>query len=96
MALEFIQAPRRDCIASAAFAWFTVAGFVVFPGTFTSLAESQFAKSSQRGQKIGNTVQNIPLLPLGSLCCAIGVGGTIWLGYKWQRNYIFVIRQLIV
>ncbi|KAM0269042.1 hypothetical protein ACHAQH_009847 [Verticillium albo-atrum] len=40
------------------------------------------------------SVQNVRLRPLAGVLCGLGVVGTCWLWWKWQRNYVWLIAQV--
>lgn len=46
------QAPAWDNIRAAFFSWLTLAGYVVFPETFTSLKTSQALAGSTSGRVV--------------------------------------------
>jgi len=48
----------RHNILAALFSWLTLAGYVVIPGTFTSLRDSEKLGNSESGRVVQNAVQN--------------------------------------
>jgi hypothetical protein len=90
------QAPAWDNFRAALFSWLTLAGYVVFPGTFTSLKASQTLASNSSGRVIQDAVKNIPLLPIAILCCIIGTSGTTWLWWIWRDNAIWLVTHLFL
>lgn len=96
MSVKANQARRRYNICAGFFAWLTLAGYVVFPNTFTSLQRSDSLKDSKGGEIIQESVRNVQLLPLAGLLCLIGIAGTFWLWWKWRRNYIWPITRLFL
>ncbi|KAK9342183.1 hypothetical protein V1522DRAFT_440656 [Lipomyces starkeyi] len=51
-AVQANDAPLWDSVRAAFFSWLTLAGYVVFPGTFTSLKSSQTLAASNGGRFI--------------------------------------------
>lgn len=79
---------------AALFAWLTLAGYVVFPNTFTSLKASTTLGESQGGKIVQKAVQNIPLVPVAAFCYIVGTVGTFWLWRKWRTNYVWLSQHL--
>src|SRR5436190_216459 len=81
MLLSLDNIPRSHNILVACSTWVFLAGFVIFPGTFTSLQASESFKDDEKKsgspveQAIVRTVHNTPLLWVAGGCCALG-----WLG----------------
>jgi hypothetical protein len=64
MSLQAREAPGRNSVLAASFSWMTLAGFIFFPRTFTSLENSESLRESKNGKVVQHAVQNIPLLDL--------------------------------
>ncbi|KAF2458846.1 hypothetical protein BDY21DRAFT_264132, partial [Lineolata rhizophorae] len=94
MVLEANEASGRDNALAAFFSWLTLAGYVVLPGTFTSLQNSQSLKDSESGKRVQRTVNNLPLLPLACICCVTGIVGQLWVGWQWRKNYIWLVSRI--
>ncbi|KAL1991417.1 hypothetical protein VTN49DRAFT_5409 [Thermomyces lanuginosus] len=75
-----------------------LAGYLVIPGTFTSLQKSDAIKSALNGsgveEAILHTIQNPPLLAIACSLLSVGVAGMIWLGWQWRHNYIWLLNYL--
>ena len=94
MAQEYVDAPRFDNNFAAISCWLMVAGFVVFPGTFTSLSHSEKIGETESGKQLQYVVANIPLLPVALACCLLGILGTFWMWRRWRNNYFWLSRQI--
>ena len=92
MCLKSHKIPTLHNLLASFFTWILLAGFVVFPGTFTSLrnttrstAETVILAEFQKG-----------LIVISVVCCAVGVVGMFrlwWLrrrDYEWLVNHIFL------
>ncbi|KAF8862724.1 hypothetical protein BDZ45DRAFT_585061 [Acephala macrosclerotiorum] len=90
------DAPLWDSVRAAFFSWLTLAGYVVFPGTFTSLKSSQTLAASNGGKFIQQTVKNVPLAVIAGLCCLFGTVGTTWLWYIWRHNAIWLVGHIFL
>jgi hypothetical protein len=90
------KVPSIYNILAALFSWLTLAGFVVLPGTFTSLKHSTTLSSSKGGEIVQKTVQNVPLLPMAGVMCGIGIVGTCWLWKKWRKEYVWLTGQIFL
>lgn len=80
--------------------WALLAGYLVVPGTFTSLQSSDQVEHALQANKAGRTVlhtiQNPPLL---SISCCLLLGGLAAFGWllhfaKLRSNYIWLINRL--
>lgn len=97
MLLALDKIPRLHNILASFFGWILLAGFVVFPGTFTSLQKLQnnaIVQQSEAATEILNTVQSLPLLVIAALCCVVGYAGNIWLSLRWKNNYVWLLNRL--
>lgn len=97
MLLGLDKIPRLHNILAAFYGWVLLAGFVVFPGTFTSLEDlrGDSGLDEQAGEIIDH-VQNIPLLVVAAVCCGIGAIGLLWLCFRWRRNYIWLLNRIFL
>ncbi|KAG4440533.1 hypothetical protein IFR05_004003 [Cadophora sp. M221] len=99
MLLAMDTIPRLHNILAAFFTWILLAGFVLFPGTFTSLQsleDKPEVSSSETASAILKTVKNIPLLVIAGSCCGIGALGMIWLWMKWRSNYVWLLNRIFL
>lgn len=99
MLLAMDTIPRMHNIFAAFFTWILLAGFVVLPGTFTSLGKLEDkpeVSSSEAASAILKTVKNIPLLVIAGSCCGIGALGMVWLWYKWRSNYVWLLNRIFL
>ncbi|PGG97522.1 hypothetical protein AJ80_09691 [Polytolypa hystricis UAMH7299] len=81
--------------------WMLLAGYLVVPGTFTSLQKSDAVKDRLDGQGVEqalllNAIQNPPLLLIACFLFSIGASGLIWLGWTYRTNYIWLVNRLFV
>ncbi|KAF3768350.1 hypothetical protein M406DRAFT_251017 [Cryphonectria parasitica EP155] len=96
MVIESNEISAKYNFAAAAACWIMLAGFFILPGTFTTLRKSTVFSSSNDGQYIQSAVQNIPLLPLASVCYLSGISIIIFSWYCFQSKYIWIIRYLLM
>ena len=71
--------PRFHTILAAAFTWILLAGFLVFPGTFTSLQALEAKPGDEAAEWVLKSVKNVQLVYVGAVCCGVGAGGMLWL-----------------
>ncbi|KAG1733911.1 uncharacterized protein EDB91DRAFT_1057185 [Suillus paluster] len=93
MLLALDDIPPLFNIMASFFTWILLAGFVLFPGTFTSLQQQQL--SGVEAQLL-NAISNISLYIIAWVCTGIGGVGMIWLWWRWQRNYIWIVNRIFV
>ena len=96
MVLEANEVPARINLLASLYLWLTLAGFVVFPGTFSSLQNSSKLVNSEGGKFVQHTVENAPLLPLAFICCFIGIVGSCCLWWERRKNYIWAIAHVFL
>lgn len=99
MLLAMDTIPRLHNILIAFFSWILLAGFVIFPGTFTSLSTLEnrpSVTSNEAASAILHTVKNIPLLVIAGACCGIGAAGMVWLWWKWRDNYVWLLNRIFL
>jgi hypothetical protein len=97
MLLSLDKIPRLHNILASFFAWIMLAGFIVFPGTFTSLVNLRNTEAVQATPGAGdvlNTVQSLPLTVVAVVCCVIGYVGNLWLSIRWRTNYVWLLNRL--
>lgn len=82
--------------------WALLAGYLVVPGTFTSLQTSnqveKALQTNQTGRTVLHTIQNPPLLAIACFLLVGGIAAFIWLLHfpKLRENYPWLINKLIV
>lgn len=78
--------------------WILLAGFVIFPGTFTRLQAGKFDDKAKSGtqQSILRTVKHVPLLVIAALACGIGASGMVWLWWRWRKNYVWLVNRIFL
>ncbi|KAG2143170.1 hypothetical protein BD769DRAFT_1348213 [Suillus cothurnatus] len=93
MLLALDDIPPIFNMAASFFTWILLAGFVLFPGTFTSLQQQQLSGVEAQVLEV---VSNISLYIVAWVCTGIGGVGMIWLWWRWQRNYIWIVNRIFV
>ena len=78
MLLNLDTIPRMHNIYAAFFSWILLAGFVIFPGTFTSLSKS-LEPESDTAKEFLDHVKHVPLLYVAAFCSGLGALGMLWL-----------------
>jgi ABC-type amino acid transport system permease subunit len=73
---------------AAASQWILLAGYLIIPGTFTSLQRSSLLNDASA--RIVQMVKNPPLLAIACICFAFGAAVLGWLSWKWRYNYIWL------
>jgi hypothetical protein len=80
--------------------WMLLAGYLVIPGTFTSLQKSDSIVdklSQDHAEKaILETIQNPPLVAIAWSLLSIGIGTICFLFNRWRRNYLWLINRLFM
>jgi hypothetical protein len=102
MLLKQDHIPRVHNILAAFFVWLLLAGFLVFPGTFTSIQDSieereedENINDSEAVTAVLRRVKNLPLLAVAIACCVIAAIGMISLAFRHVRNYVWLVNRLL-
>lgn len=96
MSVRSNQVPVQYNILAVVCAWITLAGFIVLPNTFTTIEESESLGRHQGGQVLQKAVRNVAILPLAGVLCGLGILGSCWLWWKWQKNYVWLIAHVFM
>jgi hypothetical protein len=97
MLLQLDKIPVIYNILSSFFSWLLLAGYMVFPGTFVSIRNSQALANGagKAGKLVSTAVQNVPLVYVAAICCIGGAAGMSWLGWLWRKNYLWIMNRII-
>lgn len=80
--------------------WVLLAGYLVVPGTFTSLQRSkkleQALMDNGANKAVLNKIQNPPLLAIACLFFTTGAALLTWLCWKWRHNYIWLVSRVFM
>ncbi|KAL4862015.1 hypothetical protein BDV12DRAFT_179391 [Aspergillus spectabilis] len=100
MLLDMEKIPMIDNILAVFFSKILLAGYLVFPSTFTSLQSSESFRDAATKSDIAQTaysaIQNTPLLGVAGFLCAIGLFGSGWLCYRWRTNFVWLSRKIFM
>ncbi|KAK3325478.1 hypothetical protein B0H66DRAFT_125124 [Apodospora peruviana] len=100
MLLSLDKIPQLDNILVSCFTWILLAGFVVIPGSFTSLkkleakTQGEIIPGSPAANALLSSVANTSVTAVGFVCMGIGTTGAIWLGWRWRKNYVWLLNKL--
>ncbi|OQD76227.1 hypothetical protein PENANT_c121G09448, partial [Penicillium antarcticum] len=80
--------------------WVLLAGYLVIPGTFTSLKGSssveETLEKNSAGRAILSTIQNPPLLVFACIFLVAGATLLAWLFTRYKANYSWLINKLFM
>ena len=99
MLLGLDTIPRMHNIAASFFTWILLAGFVIFPGTFTSLStltnDAGFS-SNKTAHDILLSVKHVSLLYIAAFCSGIGAIGMMYLWFRWRANFVWLLNRIFL
>ncbi len=97
MLLQLDEIPRLHNILAGVFGWLLLAGYLVLPGTFTSIRNSRVLEegAGKAGKVVVKAAQNLPLLWVAGFCCGVASLGMVFLGRFWYNNYIWMTNRII-
>ena len=89
--------PIHNILASLS-VWILLAGYIVFPATFTKLQSDEMDEKANSNieQHALRAVRNVPLLYVAAFACGIGVFGFLWLWWVHRKNYVWVINRIFM
>ncbi|KAJ5417420.1 uncharacterized protein N7487_000970 [Penicillium crustosum] len=100
MIFEFYCTPWRYNVLASTTNWVLLAGYLVIPGTFTSLQMSKSLEhkldSNHTGKTILYTIQNPPILAIGCSFLILGSLGMSALGWDRRHNYVWLIDKMFI
>ncbi|CAI7636624.1 unnamed protein product [Penicillium palitans] len=102
MLREEAEMDMRFSITVGAANWALLAGYLVIPGTFTSLQTSNQVEKTLQANEAGRTVlhmiQNPPLLAIACLLFVSGIAALMWLMYflNLRGNYPWLINKVFL
>lgn len=97
MLLELDTVSRWHNILAGVFSWLLLAGYLVLPGTFTSIRNSRTLSegAGNAGKVVVKAAQNLPLLWLAGFCCGVASLGMLFLCRIWYSNYKWMLDRII-
>ncbi|KAH7146762.1 hypothetical protein B0J13DRAFT_584261 [Dactylonectria estremocensis] len=95
MIIKSHEVPNTYNLIAAVSNWLFLAGFVFFPGTFTSLSHTS-ALADSAGRAVQHAVDNIPLLCIGVLSSLLGETGICWVWWNLRDNNIWLIDRVFL
>jgi hypothetical protein len=98
MCKESNNVPKLHNMLASFFTWILLAGFIVFPGTYTSLrrATSSTTEAGIAGQVVRAAVQNTLLIAIAAVCCFAGAYGMCRLWWAWKKNYKWLLIHIFM
>lgn len=100
MLKEEAQMDWRYNLYSSAANWVLLAGYLIIPGTFTSLKESHEVENALQTNSAGRAVlkkiQNPPLLVIACLFFVAGATTLGWLCVKFKYSYPWLINKIFM
>lgn len=96
--LQFSDLPFYEGWGVAFASWLLLAGFVVFPGTFTNLKQLNLNGQpfGAAGQWLISKIQNLPLLGVACVCSGLGALGLLLFWLRWRHNYISITEKVFL
>ena len=79
-----------------------LAGFLVIPGTFTSVQNSAAFKDAAENESdkvahaILDGIKNVGLVWVSGAFCLIGALGCLWLWFAWRKNYVWLLNRIFL
>jgi hypothetical protein len=91
--------PSPNHLPTNATKWILLAGFVIFPGTFTSLQSldnNTEITSSTAASHLLKSVKHIPLLVIASISSILGALGMLYLWFRHKDNFVWLLNRIFL
>lgn len=96
MLVKVDETPFIRNIFASLFTWLLLAGYIVFPGAFTSLSNANdLNKFGNVGKAVLTDIQK-SLLWVAGVCCILSALGIGWLWRKCRANYVWLEYNLFL
>lgn len=100
MLLDLDTIPRMHNIYASFFSWILLAGFVIFPATFTSvsarISDDNIANNPQVQALLKLSTSHEWLLYIASFSSGIGAAGMVWLWWRWRANFVWLLNRIFL
>jgi hypothetical protein len=90
MCISTIEMPMLLNLGALLSSWLTLAGFLVFPTSFTSLGLGEELINNAPGALLKTNAENVPKPVAPIICCLLGFGGTCVLWRSRRNNYVWM------
>ncbi|PYH89065.1 hypothetical protein BO71DRAFT_301831, partial [Aspergillus ellipticus CBS 707.79] len=101
--LDTEKVPLINNTLAVTFCWILLAGYLVFPGTFTSLQTSASLEEASDGNKVDRTVykavQDISLLSIAATYCFISLYRIflwVWQILIGEKGHLILFRPVLI
>jgi hypothetical protein len=94
MLLSLDKISRLANILASLFSWILLAGFIIFPATFTHSPSSSIELRSQGENNLLLSIPHFRLVMAATGCCAVGYLGNLWMALHWRHNYVWLLNKL--
>lgn len=89
------EIPRWHNVLCAFCSWLLLAGYLVFPATFTTVQER-----AEDGDGVpvfvADAVGNVGLLWVAGGCCVVGAVGLGWLWVRWWWQWVWLVNRVFL
>ena len=89
--LDGDKVPRLCRLLASFFSWILLAGFVIFPGTFTTITNQGCTPNVE-----DDSTSTITLLAIAGTCTGIGAAGMLLLWWLWRKNYVWIVNKIFL
>ncbi|KAI1655481.1 hypothetical protein F4813DRAFT_160591 [Daldinia decipiens] len=74
--------------------WISLAGLILFPGTFAYFDRISMLRRTEAGRALRRVARNIPILYVAGCACILGGLGVVWLWWTVRHNSIWLISRV--
>jgi hypothetical protein len=98
MLLALDDIPRFHNILASFFTWILLAGFIIFPGTYTTITQldNKNLTNNQAATLLITSIKHTKLIIVASVCSGIGSLGMIYLWHLHSQNYVWLLQRIFL
>jgi hypothetical protein len=96
MLVKVDETPFIRNLFASFFTWLLLAGYIVFPGAFTSLNKANALDELGNVGKTALTEAQRGILAVAGICCGCAAIGIGWLWWKCRANYVWLENDLFL
>ncbi|KAI1086051.1 hypothetical protein F5B19DRAFT_480596 [Rostrohypoxylon terebratum] len=95
LVIEAYEFSGKYNLLAAVASWLLLAGFVIIPGTYTSLQKADLGATGA-GKVLNNVIQHTSLLGIAITCCILGIAGIGVLWWWFRNSYVWLNDRIFL
>ncbi|CAG9950867.1 unnamed protein product [Clonostachys rosea f. rosea IK726] len=96
MIIQSYEIPILYCALAGLCNWLFLAGFIVFPGAFSSLQDANILAQSDAGVTLQRAIQHSLPLYMGGFTCITSFLGLLYVFWRVRENYVWLLNRVFM